>query len=537
VSDPPRRARSGLQHPALCPALAIAIAVVAFLAHLPDLQQNVPYSIYPDEQRVIGRGLLMWRDGAFDPEEYLYPSLSINLQRFWAEVTFPLARALGQVSDPSEVQWTTHRHLVQPALVVWGRALVAGLGALGVLLAYAAGSRLRDCWAGLAAAALLATNEFYWSQSVIGSADPMAAFSSLLWACALLYFLAGPSSRRTMLLGVAVGLTAASKYNAGVAAVTSLVAVWLLGCESRPERWRSMGQLLLGCGAGFFAGMPVALWKPHEVVSTILWQFDTYVSSGQLPEVTATSFHAKARHDFLFLSRSFVVWPMAALFFPLLGWRAWRHGWRDPYVLLMSYPALFILLMVNTRLMYDRNYTLVFPFFAIASGYWLSVLGTAVDRRRNTAEERTPIAAWATLALVAVLVLPVVIEMPRRLAAPQKLDTRSQAAAFIQREVVPLLGPDEKIGVARALEVHPTDLAAMGDRVAIVTFGGIGQQPLRQRRIRFLLMALPPEDLPRRSIADATWQSGELLFEAGAGVLPLPVQPIRDPWVRVIRLD
>jgi MFS family permease len=515
----------------------VAVALIAFLSHVPNLRQNLPYSIYPDEQRVLGRGLLMFRDGTWDPEEYLYPSVSINLQRIWAEVSFPLARAQGRISDPSEIQWSTHRHVVHPELVVWGRGLVAGLGALGIWLAYWTATRLRDRWAGLAAAALLASNGFYWTHSVIASADSAAAFTSLLWAWGLLFFLARPSMGRVVLLGVMAGLVASSKYNAAAAAVASIPAVWLAGSKPLGKPWRACAWLVLGCALGFVVGTPMALVKPDAIIATAFSQLDIYTQSGHLPEATVASSWAKAWHDLGFLTQAFVVAPMAALFFPLLGWRAWRHGWRDPYVLLMSYPALFIVIMLNTLLLYDRNYALIMPFFAIAAGYWLSQLGEALDRRRPASSQRNPSAAWLALAVVVILMVPELLALPERLSEPARPDTRTLAANALRNEVLPQLAAGERIAVLTGLEMHPTDLEALAERVVPMSFHEITRASLRAQGIRFVLTGLPWEGSIHRQVALLMWNSGDVVFAADGTLLPMGHRPIRDPRVRVLLLD
>jgi hypothetical protein len=177
------------------------------------------------------------------------------------------------------------------------------------------------------------------------------------------------------------------------------------------------------------------------------------------------------------------------------------------------------------------------PFFAIAAGYWLSQIGEALDRRRPASSQRNPSAAWLALAVVVILMVPELLALPERLSEPARPDTRTLAANALRNEVLPQLAAGERIAVLRGLEMHPTDLEALAERVVPMSFDEITRASLRAQGIRFVLTGLPWAGSFHRQVALVMWSSGDVVFAADGTLLPIGDRPIRDPRVRVLLLD
>ncbi len=233
--------------------LLLAVVGLAACLRLTGLDWGLPnrqhyYSYHPDEIFLLLPSVLHFGHGDWNPGFFNYGSLYLYL------VGVP-AVGLGyaQIND-----FASFYHQNLPALYYLGRLITALLGIGSVALLYFAlrpeGRRLAMLSALLfALMALHAVNSHY------ATVDVPATFWLVLAFAFALRGARSPKPLPGLLAGLAVGLAAATKYNAGLFLLPVIVAP-LLGS---PRTWRFswLGTTVAGAAAGFVLGCPY-FWTP-----------------------------------------------------------------------------------------------------------------------------------------------------------------------------------------------------------------------------------------------------------------------------------
>ena len=206
---------------------------------------GLPARWHPDEKADVAAE--MARSGGARPDSFVNPSLPLYLMAPPIAVQDRLARAgllRGRTADP----------------LLLGRALSALAGAAAVLVVGLAVGRAHPA-CGLLAALLLALAPGFVNLCHFATPEPWL----MLGVCATLALAVAHLERRApaWALGLAVGLTASTKYTAVALVVPALAAVWLRGQDARerdaPDRarqWRwlaAAGVAALVVGAGLAA--------------------------------------------------------------------------------------------------------------------------------------------------------------------------------------------------------------------------------------------------------------------------------------------
>jgi len=233
-------ARAGVR----TPALVAAIAATGLLLRLAGVRWGLPnsdhyFSYHPDEVFVLVPSL-GFAHGEWNPRFFNYGTLYLYL------VGIP-AVALGLAPDPAEFPaGLRHLHLL-------GRLITALMGAATVPVLYWAlrgeGRRLAAL-----AAALLALCPLHIVNSHYATVDVPATFWLTVALAIALSCAARPSGRGGLLLGMAVGLAAATKYNAGLFLLPAALAPVL--APPRSWRWSWGLGVLGGAVVGFIIGCP-----------------------------------------------------------------------------------------------------------------------------------------------------------------------------------------------------------------------------------------------------------------------------------------
>ncbi|MCJ7752408.1 MAG: glycosyltransferase family 39 protein, partial [Armatimonadetes bacterium] len=192
------------------------------------------FSYHPDEIFLLLPSF-GFAQGDWNPLFFNYGTLYIYL------VGLP-AVVLGLVPDPASFPAGLR------SLYLEGRIITALLGSATVLLLYLA-LRRESHWLALIAAAFLATCPLHVVTSHYATVDVPATFFLTL---AFLFALRGAKradARAALPVGLAVGLAAATKYNAGLFLLPALLAPLLAGQKARAGWW-----FILPAGAlvGFF---------------------------------------------------------------------------------------------------------------------------------------------------------------------------------------------------------------------------------------------------------------------------------------------
>jgi hypothetical protein len=215
---------------------ALGLRVAGLWWGLPNGQHH--FSYHPDEIFLL-LPAFKFAEGTLNPHFFNYGTLYLYL------VGLP-AVALGLVPDPSQFPPSLR------SLYLEGRLITALLGCATVLLLYLSLQR-ESRWLALIAAALLAICPLHVITSHYATVDVPATFFIALAFLLLMRAKTDIGSRAALPVGIAVGLAAATKYNAGMFLIPALLGPVFLGQRPKAGWW-----LALPAGAllGFLIGNP-----------------------------------------------------------------------------------------------------------------------------------------------------------------------------------------------------------------------------------------------------------------------------------------
>ena len=213
--------------------LALILAVGA-AARLWYLRAGIPHAVGIDEPQIVDRALRILRTGDWNPHLFDYPTLVIYLHAMVAIARFLWGALQGE--------WASLDAYSIASVYAAGRVVAAAIGVATVWLTYKLGAELSSRRVALVAAAQIAVFPLHVRESHFILTDvPMTALTTLtLWLSVRAARLA--TVRGYASAGAAAGLAAAAKYNGGIALV-AVVAAWLVGERSSPDRLRKLGAI------------------------------------------------------------------------------------------------------------------------------------------------------------------------------------------------------------------------------------------------------------------------------------------------------
>jgi 4-amino-4-deoxy-L-arabinose transferase-like glycosyltransferase len=225
--------------------LAAVLGTAAILRFW-SLGFGIPYAVGVDEPEIMERVVNMMKTGDFNPHFFDYPTLFFYMQLPVAIARFLFGAIGGSWHSLDQVN-ATHFYL-------WARALTATIGTATVFLLFQIGLRWGARHA-LLGAGLLAVLPMHVRESHFVLTDVPATFFATLTLLLSLVAHEKATAKAFMWAGAAAGLTAATKYNAGVVLIMPLIAVWMT-LEAQPSRLKCLLWLIGGCAGAFLVGAP-----------------------------------------------------------------------------------------------------------------------------------------------------------------------------------------------------------------------------------------------------------------------------------------
>ncbi len=403
--------RSRLWPPLLFLSLgALALRLVGIWWGLPDDRHY--FSYHPDEIFLLlpSFGFVQ---GDWNPHFFNYGTLYIYL------VGLP-AVILGLVPDPS------HFPAGLRPLYLEGRLITALLGSATVPLLYLA-LRPTSRWLALLSAALLAICPLHLITSHYATVDVPATFFLTL---ALLFTLRGagrPGAKAAAAAGLAVGLAAATKYNAGLFLIPALLAPAFARRKAAAGWWLALPAAAL---LGFLIGNPYA--ASHEFLKGFLFEFHHAREGGTLAFVGAGS--GWAYH----LTRGLPV----ALAYPLLaaaviGVVAAVARPSPAPLLSLLWTAFYLLVIGFSKERFIRYLVPLMPFLCLLAAHGLIWVVAGAKRLRAQ--------ATAVLAVVILMLLTALYALAQLI--PSVLDARDLAWMQARSDILAST-PDATVGFA-----------------------------------------------------------------------------------------
>lgn len=323
------------------------------------------FSYHPDEALVLGaaRRVNLFA-GQWLPGFYNYGSLLIYI----VSVTTQIVDAWAPLAAP-------YHEMARMTLII--RGWVAAFGVATVYMAFLMGRRIAGSRAGIFAAACLAVWPMHAVHSHFGTVDVPATF---LVSVALYNALRWPEGRRAALwCGIAAGLAAGTKYNAGLALLAGWAAVWLAPGVENARRWRATAVMTGATFICFLLATPGVL-------------FDT---GGFLRDFGYEAKHVQTGHGLVFVDTgpgwwyhlSHNLWYGTGAFLPLcalvaLAVLAARRALRPereamrPWLVLLAFALPYFALISAAAVRFQRYDIPLLPVLAVAAGALFAALGS-----------------------------------------------------------------------------------------------------------------------------------------------------------------
>jgi hypothetical protein len=400
--DAPARRRPG--------AWVLAVAGVTLLAlglRLWGIRWGLPFAYNLDERsHFVPRAVGFFRDHSLDPDYQLNPAGLIEWVAAALAVVHPSSAAVVRTwtQDPGEV-WTIAR--VASAL----------LSTAAIPLLYLAGKRMFGRWAGLCAAAVLATAflPVHYGHLALNDAPSLAPTALALVGIAGI--VRTGRVREYALAGLGLGIAVGFKYNAAFIVIPLLCAA---GVQLARDRRAAAAPVALGlvvAGAvalvAFAACDPYALLRPHFFRAQ-LRKLSAYTHGGLLLGETQ-------RSGYRYYAWS-LLWGFGLLPLALAAVGGVRTLLRERAYTVVLIPAtLLFFLVIGSQGRYFARYGMpVYPLLALLAGAGAAWIGGALPARRVL----VPIG----LALLCLEGLVLTVHNDLVLSRP---DTRSTARAWM----------------------------------------------------------------------------------------------------------
>lgn len=418
-----------------------AITMGAFALRVWTIRQSLPYVDHPDEPNPITYVVEMLRTG--DPNQHFFqkPSLYVYLLLTVLSVHYRWGVASGLYTSLEQMQVTTHIVTTIPDFFIWARTFTAVIGSLTVLSVSMLGTRVWSRSAGLIGALFVATLPFHVQFSQYVTTDVTSAWLVLLTTMTAMLVAQTGHWRAYLVAGIFAGFAASTKYNAGVVALTILVAHSLYwGRQSLRRSGRLVGAGIAAI-AGFVIGTPYILLSWSEVSGGIIRQWNAYDGgNGNYRGAWNVAGYAE-----FFWSRGLL--PVACLAVPVGLFLLVRRQ-RTPALVWLSFVVPSLLLHLSRPTHFMQNMLPLLVLCALPVG----VVGAAAV---EWLAGRMPNYRVAVVGLMlAVLLLPTTVASARYVWRQHQGDTRVQMLAWIETTVPP--------GVRIAAELKPVPHPAEG---------------------------------------------------------------------------
>lgn len=366
----------------------IAAAVLRFWA----IGRGIPYAVQIDEPEIVERAINMMRSGSLHPHFFDYPGLYIYLQLAVATLRFIVGALAGE--------WSALGEATGGSFYLWARMVTAALGVGTVLLVYHAGMRWGARHA-LLAAGLLAVLPLHVRYSHYVLTDvPLTFFVTLTFVLSLAAHERGTLGAFVW-AGAAAGLSAATKYNGGVALMMPLLACWM-ALPLRPRRLKIALSVIASSGLTFLIFAPYTILALPEFLNTFARLSHEY-RTGRVTEGAIWLIYLK------YLLRHAFGWPALLLAFGGLGLglvRVVRGPGRIRWALVVSFPLVYFWMLSTQRIVFARYLLPITPFLCVLAATAV-VSGVSLLRRYEI--PRAPRTALIAALTIAALLPPTIL--------------------------------------------------------------------------------------------------------------------------------
>ncbi len=468
--------------PKLMPILVVAL--LSFWLRVWGIQFGLPFPYHPDEQQYILPGI-GFVSGNFKPWAYynpmLYPYLigivyTFTYQGLRVANAFPeffnLDVAWGQSMQP----WIT-------GVIYLARYTSAAAGVLTTLVIYQVGRRAYSRVTGIGAAVIFGLTFLPAREAHFAVSDAPVALGVAVALYLCLNIVRRGRWSDYLWAGVALGLSAAAKYSAGLLALPLGVAHLL---SRRYNNWsQRLGQVWLVVMAGLVSVASYVLVSPYTLLE---WEEfrDDFVENLQSARIGFQGLDLDPAGGAVFYLKTLIWgfgWPLFLLFLAAVLFALWRRRRVD--LVLLTLPLFGFWYMQRQEMYFARWLTPFLPPIAVlAAETACASVRYLVSIARTRAKNLPPISLEVvTVGVVVLLALPSTYMALRADYVFSRLDTRTEAMAWIRQNIptgsnlaAEVLSPPWGPPLAMpGLEIGPYNFAPVPD-------GGVAEIELQQYR-------------------------------------------------------
>lgn len=430
-------------------SIIILIIFFAFILRYFQLNIGLPYLYFWDEPLTASNALQMMKTGDYNPHFFKYGSLMIylnllidQLYRIYLSLAGDLA-SVKNIRIEADTGW--HWTISHPNFYFWNRFLTATMGTATVFITYLVSRSICNKWTGIISAFFLSVLPIHIVHSGFVTMDaPVALFVSLVVLFSIL-FIDQKKIIYFILSLICVGFATATKYNSGLTILLPIASlIWMSYRDELSHQ--KFYWLALPClpAMTFLFIMPYAILDFPTFIKDVLHQINYYNTTGH-PGATINP----GWDYFSFQIREFYqnIGLTGAILFAigLAGTIS-----RPALLLILLFPASYLLFMSGMTVNFHRNFIQVYPFIAVFAGIAFYNLHVALEHFYPKLKKSIPI-----ICLAAALIL-----LPRAYDAYQTgwvlHNTRDTRSAVI--DTLNAMEDVQKIVFARELQVHEQDL-------------------------------------------------------------------------------
>jgi 4-amino-4-deoxy-L-arabinose transferase-like glycosyltransferase len=320
---------------------------------------GLPERYHPDEEKYV-LVALRYFSGDLNPHYFHNPPLWSYVLGLEFLLYYALGWSFGWFTDLTSFVFRPDLSDVY----LLARASAAVVGTATVWLVYRIGTELFTRRVGLIAALLLGVAFLHVRDSHYAVNDVPSTF--LLTACfswCVRVYQRG-QRRDYVLAGLLGGLAVATKYSTGIIAV-SLLTAHALRCRRAGQPLSSNGgnRLLIAAAAasalGFLLGCPYALLDPAAFARGLVGQvlFGARAWAGQSTTSRVVLWMEA-------LARGFGAAPLVVVLATVVLWLRRRGEWKRT-ILLLSFPTVYLVCMLNATLFFVRFALPLLPFLSL----------------------------------------------------------------------------------------------------------------------------------------------------------------------------
>jgi 4-amino-4-deoxy-L-arabinose transferase-like glycosyltransferase len=436
--------------------LASVILLVALWVRIPNIGQGLPYIYDEDEGHHFNRVVEMVKEGRYDPQYFLKPSLHFYLRMPVTAAGFLWGVREGQLKTLREIKTRNPFGLAgysytasHPVLVKSNRAFSLLCAMVTIFCAMViVRILLPGALAWLVTGLILALSPALVSSStIIGVESPLAALVMLTVLTALRAENEHNIHGGTILLtGLLAGLAVSTKYNiAPIVFVPLLLA--LMGSYVSTSR---VAVALISPVVGFLAGSPFILTSLPLFLDHLAYEIWHYGIAGHEGH---TGEPGLSQAIFYFTWFKDDALGVLALAFAILGIFFLVAKNRRQAALLLVFPVLYFLLMITQRANFTRNMLVIIPFVAILAGFGIA----AITRFWNNKFSKVLMA----IAILAIVYLPASWTLQYQNKISEQTESRRQLG-----EQLPTIINDGEAAIDGELQM-PTSQLSRSTIVAI----------------------------------------------------------------------